>query len=270
MWTTLAMTAALAFAPAQGELTLSNVRPTHGLFGPTRKDANDLKLLAGEVLVLSFDIEGLKVGQDGKVEYSVAMEVSRNKDNKVLFSREPEKLESYNVLGGNHVPAFSAAEIGTDTPPGEYTLTATVTDRAGKASKKISKKFEVLPKTFGLVHLQLTHLSQTPPGPPAPPLGVPGQTLVVNFAAVGFERDKKTKQPNVVATLRVLEDGKPTLAKDLSGAVEEFARDQSVMPLAFQVPLNRSGKYTVELKILDKLTEKTAKQSFPLEVIEAK
>ena len=42
MWTALAMTAALAYVPAeQGELTLSHVRPTYGFLGATRKDADD-------------------------------------------------------------------------------------------------------------------------------------------------------------------------------------------------------------------------------------
>ena len=141
---------------------------------------------------------------------------------------------------------------------------------AGKTSKKISKKFEVLLKAFGLVRLQLAYPSQTPPPPPAPPIAVPGQTLLVNFGAVGFERDKKTKQPNVVATMRVLENGKPTLEKGASGAVNKLAEEQSVMPLTFVLPLNRSGKFTVELKVLDKLTNKTSTQTFDLNVIEMK
>src|SRR5207247_4191383 len=111
MWTTLAMTAALAFTPAQGELTLTNVRPTHGLFGPTRKDADDLKLLAGEVLLLAFDIEGLKVAPDGEVLYSVGMEITNNKDNKTLFKAEPEERKAYNILGTSRQPAFASTEI---------------------------------------------------------------------------------------------------------------------------------------------------------------
>lgn len=263
MWTTLAMTAALAFAPAQGELTLTNVRPTHGLFGPTRKDADDLKLLAGEVLLLAFDIEGLKV-KDGEVQYSVGIEVTNNKDNKTLFKAEPEEQKASNLLGTSHQPAFASVVIGTDTPPGAYTLTATVTDRASKTSKQISRKFEVLPKAFGLVRLQLTYAN----GPPAPPVGVPGQILWINLAAVGFERDKKTKQPNAVATLRILKNGKQTLDKDTEFPVNKLAEEQSVLPWTFVVPLTRAGKYTVELKILDKLTDKTATQSFDLTVLE--
>ena len=42
------------------------------------------------------------------------------------------------------------------------------------------------------------------------------------------------------------------------------------MPLTFVLSLNRSGKFTVELKILDKLTDKTVTQSFDLTVHESK
>jgi len=271
MWTTLAMTAALAYAPAQGGLSLTNVRPTYGLFGATRKDADDLKLLAGEVIFISFDIEGLKVAPDGEVQYSMSIEVTSNKDNKVLFKREPEELKATNILGTSRVPAFAATDIGTDTPPGEHTPTAPVTDRAGKANKKISKKFEVLPKAFGLVRLQLTYTNDPRFPLPAPPVATPGQTLFFNSHAIGFERDKKTKQPNVVASLRVLEDGKPTLQKDIVGVInDKFAEDQSLMPLTFQLPLNRSGKFTVELKVTDKIAEKTVTQSFDINVVEVK
>jgi len=269
MWTTLAMTAALAFAPAQGGLSLNNVRPTYGLLGATRKDADDLKLLAGDLIFISFDIEGLKVAPDGEVKYGMSMEVTNNKDNKVLFKKEPEEQTAYNVLGTSRVPAFAATEIGTDTPPGEYTLTATVTDRAGKASKKLSKKFTVLPKAFGLVRLQLTYTNDPRNPLPAPPIAIPGQTLLVNSHAIGFERDK-TKQPNIVASMRVLEDGKPTLPKETVGNVNKFDEGQSLLPLTFALPLNRAGKFTVELKVTDKVAEKTVTQSFDITVIEPK
>src|SRR5438132_13188816 len=89
MWATLAMTAALSLAPAQAsELTLTNVRPTYGLHGPTRKDADAPKLRAPDAFVLTFEIEGLKVSEDGRVQYSIGMEVT-NKDGKVLYAEKP-------------------------------------------------------------------------------------------------------------------------------------------------------------------------------------
>ena len=75
MLATLALSAAL-YAPTQGELTLSNARPTYGILGAARKDADMPKLLPGDQICVSFDIENLKIGDDGKVQYSIGMEVA--------------------------------------------------------------------------------------------------------------------------------------------------------------------------------------------------
>src|SRR5436305_1847053 len=150
MWTALAMTAALSFAPQQAEdLTLPNVRPTMGLFGAPRKDADAPKLVPGDILFYCFDIEGVKVGEDGKVKYSVGMEW-KNKAGKLLFKEEPQPLEIINSLGGSRVPAFIAATTTPDTPPGEYTLTALVKDRTSNKEATFTKTFEVVPSAFGL------------------------------------------------------------------------------------------------------------------------
>src|SRR5262245_64656911 len=129
MWTALAMTAVLTSAPGQvGDLTLSNVRPTMGILGGPRKDGDSPKLLPGDAFFISFDIDGLKVAEDGKVQYSVGMEWT-NKDGKVVYREEPQSLEIINSLGGSKVPAFVAAQTFPDTPPGEYALKASVKDR---------------------------------------------------------------------------------------------------------------------------------------------
>ncbi len=267
MWTTLAMTA-LACAPQQtGELTLTNARPTHGFLGSVRKDADAPKLLPGDAFFISFDIENLKVGEDGRVLYSIGMELT-DKNNKVLYKQEPQDQVAYNSLGGSRHPALVATEVGTDTPPGEYTLTGTVTDRAAKVTKKLSRKFEVLPRGFGVVRLGLRFDDKG--NVPAPPVGVPGQVMYVNFFAAGFERDPKTKQPKVKASMRVLQDGKPTLEKEVSGVVEQLSADLPFIPMTFVLNLNRSGKFTIELKVTDELGKKTATESFDLNVVEAK
>jgi len=42
------------------------------------------------------------------------------------------------------------------------------------------------------------------------------------------------------------------------------------VPANFAVPLNRPGKFTVELQALDRVSKKTAKLSIPLVVAEQK
>lgn len=266
MLATLAMTAALSFVPQQGaELAVTNERMTYGYLGATRK-GDAAKLLAGDALFVSFDIQNLKVGEAGLVQYEIGMKVTDDKD-KLLFSRDPQKQEAYNSLGGNSIPGFAATDIGTDTPPGQYTLTVTVTDRAAKATKELVKKFEVLPPAFGLVRLSMSYDKEG--RVPAPPIAVPGQLMLVNCFATGFGRDAK-KLPNLTVKMRITENGKPTLDKDVVGIVKEAPENFKLIPLSFFLYLNRPGKFTVELTATDELTKKEAKQSFDVTVVDAK
>jgi hypothetical protein len=269
MLSTLAVAAVLSLAPSQSDtLQLKNVRATFGPLGQERKDS---KVLGGDAYFVSFDIEGLKVRDDGQVKYSMSMDLT-NKEGKSQYKQEPQELEAFNALGGSRVPAFAHILIGTDTPEGEYTLKVTVKDRATEKSDTLTRKFEVLPRKFGLVQINMSY--QAPAQNvflPAPPLGVPGQTFLVNFAVVGFDLDKSRKdQPNIETSMRVLdEDGKPTLAKPYSGEAKEVdAQFKRVIPMQFFLQLNRPGKFKIEVKATDKVGGKTAEQILDLTVVE--
>src|SRR5438132_6343500 len=91
-----------SLAPGQsGQLKVSNVRTTHGPLGPTRPDN---KILPGDLVCLSFDIEGFQANSAGKVLYGVGMEVADSKGD-VLFKREPSQVELSNPGSGKSVPA---------------------------------------------------------------------------------------------------------------------------------------------------------------------
>jgi hypothetical protein len=261
MWTTLALVTALSQAPGQTEaLNLSKQHLTQGVLGAAR--ASD-QLLPGDWLYIAFDIENVKVEKDGKVRYSMGMDVVDGAG-KTWFREEPRDLVAYNSLGGRSLPAIARVEVGLDMPPGQYTVRVQVTDLATKAKKTLQQPFTVLPKRFGLVRLQLTtdHDGLFP----VPPLGVPGQPVVVNFAVVGFERDRVKKQPNVTVEMRVeSEKNAPTFTG-------EFNQDVNVpaVPMQFLLNLNRPGKFTVKLRATDQITKKTEELSFPLTVMELK
>src|SRR5581483_2469740 len=153
MWTTLTLLAALALAAGEpGQLSLTNVRTTHGLLGPDR--AGD-QLLPGDSLFLAFDIDGIHADSDGRARYSIGLEVS-DPQGKVLFAREPQEQQATLALGGSHLPASAHLNIGLDQPPGQYRLKVTVTDAASKSSQTLTRDVEVLPKAFGLVRLTTT------------------------------------------------------------------------------------------------------------------
>lgn len=258
MFSTLALTTLLTLAPAQGgSLKLENARTTYGFLGADRPNA---KLLPGDTYFVSFDIDGLKVAEDGKVLYSMGMQLA-NKEGKIQFKKEPKELEAYNSLGGSRLPAFAVTEIGLDTPPGDYTLTVAVTDRAAKTTDTLVRRFEVLPPGFGFVRVNTTYDFKGEVS--APPLGVPGQTFWVNFGLVGFELDEKKKQPNLSVELRVFdENDKPTLAKPITGdATEVTEQFKKFVPMQFVLNLNRSGRYRLELVAKDNVGKKSAKHT---------
>jgi hypothetical protein len=264
---------ALTLAPAQaGTLELKNVRVTYGTLGQDRTDAKEL--LPGDIFNVAFDIEGLQVGENGQVLYRMGMELTKAGKKDPEFKQEPRDLEAVNNLGGSRVPAFARTTVGLDTPPGEYTLKVTITDRASKQKQELSRNFTVVPPRLGIV--QVGFFASTDgrgPAQPAPPLGVPGQALLLHFAIVGFELDKKKEQPNFTTEVSILDEaGKPVLPKPSSGTTQEVPKEyRKIVPLDFPIQLNRPGKFKIHIKVTDQLaSKKAAEQTLDLTVVEQK
>jgi hypothetical protein len=270
MWATLTLMTALGVTPGQaGELRLTNDRVTYGRIGPTRTDK---KFLPGDAYFLSFDIEGL-TKEKGLIRYTMKMEILDGKG-KPRFTSRPEEREVFDILGADRVPAFAHTFLGIDAEPGEYTLKLTVTDdQATKKSQTLVRKFEVGERDFGLVGVNLTYPGEVPGALPipAPPVVVLGQPLILSFGITGFERDAKTKQPRVRIEMRALDgDGKPTLAKPITDEiVKNVDAKTTIIDGAFDLYLNRPGKFTVELKATDVLTNKSWTVALPMTVLEA-
>jgi hypothetical protein len=270
MWATLAFVTALSLAPNQaGQLKLTNDRATYGYLGATRPDN---KLYPGDIYFITFDIDNLDVGADGEIRYSMGMDLLNSKG-KSEYSREPQEVQARNDLGGKAMPGYAAAEVGTETAPGEYTMKVTVTDLRAKQTRVLERKFEVLPKDFALVRTHLAYFAQAPV--PAPPLFVAGQAIFFNCSAVGFSRDKNNKdQPNVGIEMVIRdENGKPTLSKPVTDEVTmlpENVKNLAALPIGIPVQLNRPGKFTLELQATDRVSKKTAKVTLPITVVEQK
>jgi hypothetical protein len=265
MWTTIALLTTLNMTPAQTDLALAHVRSTHGLLGPERKDET---LSPGDTLFLCFDLEGVQVDDEGKVKYSMVIEVS-DAGGKTLFKQAPKNLEAKTSLGGSSVPAFAKLDVGLDTPAGDYQVKINVKDLASGKEQSLTRIFKVLPKDFALVR---TTTSVDVEGQyPAAVFGS-GQGVWVQCHAVGFERDRTSKQPNVVFEMRVLDEtGKPTLTKPVTNIVNKDIPDKVAgVVMAFPLVLNRAGKFTVEVSATDQISGKKAKMSFPLTVQSAR
>ena len=99
MFGTLAAAAALAVAPAQaGALNLTNVRTPYGELGAVRTDN---RYLPGDFFFLAFDMDGLAVSPEGKVSYTMMVEVTDKAGKPVFKQDKPAENDEFIVLGGN-------------------------------------------------------------------------------------------------------------------------------------------------------------------------
>jgi hypothetical protein len=262
VWCSITLLAAVALAPLQADrLAVTNVHATYGVLGPPRPDT---KLLPGDELDLSFDIQGAKPNPAGKVLYSVGMDVTDQKG-KVQFKQLPNNLEAEAPPRGRGLPACATLQIGLDQESGKYTIKVSVVDRVAGVTGEFSKTCEVLPRAFGLVRVRMTSDSEG-----RQPLGAlrQGQTAWINFAAVGFGHNTSGGQPHVSVVMRILDAaGRPILGKPSKGEImKDVPANARALPMQFALAVNRTGKFTVELTATDQIGKQTYNVSFPLTV----
>ncbi len=263
MWTAVALTTVMTLAPAQG-IELKNARSTYGIMGETRKDD---KLLPGDIFVVHFDIEGLKVKDNGTVLYSMGMELTKKGKKKPEFKRDSQDLEGELSLGGTTLPSYAMTTIGTDSDPGEYTFKITIKDRLGKTEKVLEKTFEVLQPKLGFIQV---HLS-APSRDAVPPIAVVGQRIYVHSPLVGFKLGKD-KLPHVSFEMTILDDaGKPTVAKAFKGDIKTDLKATPTPGVMDFIPraleLNKLGKYKIVIKAKCNISNESVEQTLNLTVL---
>jgi hypothetical protein len=251
-------------------LEVKDIRSTYGPFGGVRPGN---KFLPGDVLWLAFQVEGLAMDADsGLVKYKLTLEVFDSKD-KPVFNAKPIEHQLWLSLGKSVLAERSQVVIGPDQAPGKYTVRMTITDKGGGKekgggpSKGFTYEFEVLPADFGLIHAL------------SPSVAVTTQEFTALCKLVGMSRDAK-QVPNVEVRLVVKdENGKPTLPKPFITNIKDIRPDKELgadfdirkektIPMPFPLFLNRAGRYTIEIEAVDLLSKKSAKVSFPLQVLE--
>jgi hypothetical protein len=264
MWMSVVTATLLGLSAGQaGELTVTNDRLTYGHLGPKREVA---KYLPGDAIHLMFEVDGIAFDANGKASYAMALEILDPKGSELL-KQKPRNASAQNYLGGNKLPCAANLQIPLESAPGLYTFRVAVIDSATKKSVVVQRKFEVLPKQFGVV---LVGTSADREGTIAwSPVGVVGDSIYFNFTAVGFARDKKTKQPHLKVEMRVLDDkGNAVKGAKMHGAANsDVPAELLALPMQFGITLNRAGRFTLELTATDVLTGTTATVQFPVRVV---
>lgn len=265
MWTlTVGLTCLLAILPDQsGKISIDNPRMLHGVPGLPRASN---KFVHGDSFYLAFDIKGVQSDPEGKVVYSLLTEVMVN--GRLEFKHESKDIEAIDSLGGNVLPGFTQLNIGLDQPEGKYTVKVTATEKKTKATASLVQEFILGKGELGIVRIHTTADKDEDV-----PISVfnTGESIWLNMSIVGFARDK-SKQPNLKINMEIIDsDGKLTVQKPPVAEIsKDVAPELDLVPLQFYISLNRSGKFTIKLKVVDKVSGKTTSLDLPLEVTKAK
>lgn len=162
-----------------------------------------------------FDIENLRLDEKGRALYSTTIEILDGR-NRPYYKEGPINNMAWAHLGGNTIPCAAHLAVPLDTPPGEYKLKVTIVDRTTNQSVVFQHVGKMRSPDFGLVRVG-TFADRENKTPVTPAYGR-GESLYVGFAVTGFARDKKTNQPDLNLSLRIVdEQGKATLAEPLHG-----------------------------------------------------
>lgn len=257
----------LCTIPAQGgELKISNVRLTVGELGPNRQNS---KLIPGDILFISYDINGLNIEPDGVAKYRMSMEVT-DAAGKSIFKQDPRELNEFVPLRGNTIPARAFVTIGLDQDPGNYVCKVTVEDPKTKSKDTLATKFEVVKREFAIVAVYTT--ADLKGEVSAPSTGTVGQTIFMHFSIATFMRDPKTKQPNVSIEFQVYDEkgqailGKPGLQPVDSGIEEK----EGAFAMRFPLFMSRPGKFTAKVTANDKVAKKSVSYELPVVVLPPK
>ncbi len=265
MWTvTVGLTCLLAMLPEQsGKISIENPRLLYGVPGLPRASN---KFAHGDNFYLAFDIKGVKSDAEGKVSYSLLTEVMV--DGRLEFKHESKDIDAIDSLGGNVLPGFSQLNIGLDQPDGKYTVKVTATEKKTKATASVVQEFILSKAELGIVRIRTTADRDEKV---ATAIFSTGEDLWLNLSIVGFARDK-AKQPNLKISMEILDsDGKPTVQKPPVAEISKgVAEDLDLLPLQFYVSLNRAGKFTIKLKVMDQVSGKSSSLELPLEVTQVK
>jgi len=265
MWTvTVGLTCLLAMLPEQsGKISIENPVLLHGFPGLPRTSN---KFAHGDSFCLAFDIKGLAADAEGKVIYSLLTEVMVN--GRLEFKHESKDIEAIDSLGGNVLSAFTQLNIGVDQPDGKYTVKVTATEKKTKAVATVVQEFILTKADLGIVRIRTT--ADRDEKVPISAFSI-GESAWLNMSIIGFARDK-AKQPNLKITMVIVDsNGKPTVQKPPVAEIsKDVAPDLDLLPLQFFVSMNRAGKFTIKLKVVDQVSGKNASLDLPLEVTQAK
>lgn len=262
-WMLIAALSLNAVEPALGQLKIVDVFACYGPRGPERKS---LEAVAGDRVFFGFGVEGVQTDAEGKFDCLMELEI-RDAGGAVLLKQQ-QPLRDTLALGGGSFPASSNLQFGPESPPGDYTLKTTVTDKLAKRSASFERTVTCKKSELAITNLVLF---QDKEGKlPSSGTVVLGQQLHFRLLAVGFDRTKpQLKQVMLVQTLD--KEGRELAPKPIR--VEVSVNDANVIATTPGVTFNgtlgmhRAGEFQIRLTLIDDVSERKTELLVPIKVV---
>src|SRR5438876_5833483 len=120
-WAMLALFACAAAAPA---VEIKNLRPCYHPVHISAARTGD-KLLLGDILFLTYDIDGLKIDpKTKKASFIIVEEIFDSKASPLIPAKQTPN-EVFLHLGGNRMPGHYEIQMGRNQKPGKYVVRIT-------------------------------------------------------------------------------------------------------------------------------------------------
>jgi hypothetical protein len=253
----------LAAAPAAAQLEIRDIKAAYGPLGPER---TSLAVVPGDEIVFRYMIAGIRTDEAGRFQGELRLRLT-GPDNKVLLDNK-QAMGGVLALGGQMLPGTAQVSFAPDMPPGDYNLSVTISDKLGAGSASFERKLTCTKPALALVRLRF---SQDEAGDiPSVAGGILGQTLHIQYKAVGFARTR-TKL-GVVFTLQALDtEGKPLMPQPMrvefsSDDAAQIADLDDFVDFKGLLTLHRVGEFRLHLSVTDVVSKQKAEFVTPLRV----
>ncbi|MCS7016341.1 MAG: DUF4625 domain-containing protein [Gemmatales bacterium] len=246
-----------------GELAVSPITTTYGQLGPHRTDS---RYIAGDIVFFQFDISGLRHDEAGRFRYVLHLELL-GPGNKVIFRQKLPEVVQVRVMGNTKIRQALHIALPDDATPGDYRLQVTVEDTQSTGANRASQSlaFQVVAQEFGIVQFQLFSIYTPQLQLPCPGVGVVGQIVHVTAVVVRGKKDRPDQLWNLDVEMRLLdEQGKPVAGGfPVTGQFRKIPGDLESLDLRFDLPVQRSGKFTISVQATEPGTNRSTKLLVP-------
>jgi hypothetical protein len=253
---------ALGAAPVSAQVAIKNVQAAHGPLGPVRET---LDCYPREEVCFRYLLTGLEADPEGKVSGELTLTVTDARGQVFLTTTNP--VGGPLPLGGGTMPGSASVTLPPSVAAGVYTVTLRVKDNRSSQSAEFSRKLNLRRTEFAIVSPRFFHDRERTV--PAPGGGLLGQTLAFQLQVIGCDRS----QGKIDALMQVTvldSQGKEVKGKGVEARLRvddlDKVRRATVLTFTGDLSLNRVGRFTLRIRVTDRLGRQSAMFEAPLHV----